>query len=183
MKIIARSKQVGPKFKTTTAKVRPGNQPRPFQVIEILSITQPRRSLSRSCSPWGPWWLFHEAKQSRNEDSCSRQVGPKIKTTTAKVRPENIHRPFQVIEILSITQPRGSLSSLCSPWGAWWLFHEAKQSINEDSCSQQVGPKIKTTTAKVRPENIHRPFQVIEILSIIPPRRIPSSLCSPWGAW
>jgi hypothetical protein len=38
-----------------------------------------------------------------------------------------------VIEILSIIQPRRAPSSLCAPcWGAWWLFHEGKESGNED---------------------------------------------------
>jgi hypothetical protein len=118
-----KSRQQPPKLGRQT------NTEGPFQVIEILSTLQPRRASSSLCSPWGPWWLFHEGKQSRNEDCYQQQVGPKIKTTTAKVRTANQHSPFQVIEILSIIQPRRAQSSLCSPWGLWWLFHEGKQSI------------------------------------------------------
>jgi hypothetical protein len=46
-------------------------------------------------------------KQSRNED-CGQQFGPKFKTTTHKVGPANQHRPFQVMEILSLIQPRSA---------------------------------------------------------------------------
>jgi hypothetical protein len=57
-----------PKFNTTAPKVRMAKQNRQFEVIEILCIIQPRKAPSRLCSPWGAWWLLHEAQQSRNED-------------------------------------------------------------------------------------------------------------------
>jgi hypothetical protein len=173
--------QVGPKLKTTTSKVRTAKRNRRLQVIEILSILQPRGGPSVLCALWGPSWRYREGKQSRNED-CQAQVGPKIKTTTSKARRTNHHRPFQVIEILSIVQPSRAPSSLCAPWGPLGLFLEAKQFRDED-CLQQVGPKIKIKTTKVRTANHHRPFQVIEILSIILPRRTPSTLSAACGPW
>jgi hypothetical protein len=52
--------EMSPKSKATTAKVRTENQNRMLQVIEILSIIQPRRAPSSLCARWGPWWLFHK---------------------------------------------------------------------------------------------------------------------------
>jgi hypothetical protein len=45
------------------------NQQRQLQVIEILYIIQPRSAPYSLSTPWGPWWVFHQVNQSRNEVS------------------------------------------------------------------------------------------------------------------
>jgi hypothetical protein len=48
---------------------------------------------------------------------------------------------------------------------------------------EKGGQTMMTTTSRIRPETKNKLLQLIEILSIIHPRRAPSSLSAPWRSW
>jgi hypothetical protein len=103
-------------------------------------------------------------------------------TITSRIRPETQNKLLQLIESRSTIHPSKAPSNLFSCLGGMVPVSDPK-TAQKLRWLEPSTFEIHDNNRHIRPANQNMMSQLIEILSTIHPRRIPSSSCSPWWSW